>query len=114
MSKNKTIVNIGHKEYTLMGDESEEYIHKVALHVDRVMREVMENAVSVSDTMVAMLTAINIADQSIKQQDQIAMLKKELRATKDENAKLKLEKEGKEFKVVNSNRSKAQHERRSK
>ena len=77
MAKNKTVVNIGHHEYTLMGEESTEYIHRVAIYVDRTMKEIMANMVSVSDTMLAMLTAINIADEHIKLLDETERLRNE-------------------------------------
>lgn len=101
MAKNKTIVNIGHHEYTLIGEESTEYIHRVAIFVDRRMREIMANSVSVSDTMLAMLTAINIADEHLKLQDENARLKRELERAKEETAQLKrAQKDAKPLQVV--------------
>ncbi|MFZ5973923.1 MAG: cell division protein ZapA [Bacillota bacterium] len=89
MAKNKTIVNIGHHEYTLMGEESTEYIHRVAIFVDRRMKEIMASAVSVSDTMLAMLTAINIADEHLKLQDEAERIRSELTKAKEEIETLK-------------------------
>lgn len=89
MAKNKTIVNIGHHEYTLMGEESTEYIHRVAIFVDRRMREIMATALSVSDTMLAMLTAINIADEHIKLLDEVEQLKEEVKKARAEIDSLK-------------------------
>ncbi len=101
MAKNKTIVNIGHHEYTLMGEESTEYIHRVAIFVDKRMREIMANSVSASDTMLAMLTAINIADEHLKLQDESARLKRELERAKEEIAQLKrAQKDAKPLQVV--------------
>ena len=98
MAKNKTIVNIGHHEYTLMGEESTEYIHRVAIFVDRRMREIMDNAVSVSDTMLAMLTAINIADEHIKLLDEVEQLREEAKKSRAELEALK--RAGKPLQVV--------------
>lgn len=89
MAKNKTIVNIGHHEYTLMGEESTEYIHRVAIFVDRRMKEIMASAVSVSDTMLAMLTVINIADEHIKLLDESEQLKEEAKKARAEIEALK-------------------------
>jgi hypothetical protein len=38
--KIKTIVRIAGQEYRLTGYESEEYMHRVAIHVDRKMTEI--------------------------------------------------------------------------
>jgi cell division protein ZapA len=89
VAKNKTIVNIGHHEYTLMGEESTEYIHRVAIYVDRTMKEIMENMVSVSDTMLAMLTAINIADEHLKLLDETERLRNEAKKLGEELEALK-------------------------
>ena len=43
MSKIKTTVRIGGKEYTMSGNDSEEYIHRVAIYVDRKMSQVEES-----------------------------------------------------------------------
>ena len=98
VAKNKTIVNIGHHEYTLMGEESTEYIHRVAIYVDRTMKEIMDNMVSVSDTMLAMLTAINIADEHLKLLDEAERLRNETKKLREELETLK--RSGKPLQVV--------------
>ncbi|MGE4282708.1 MAG: cell division protein ZapA, partial [Clostridia bacterium] len=50
------------KDYTVMGMESEEYIQKVALYIDRKMNEVSGTSNKLSTSMAAVLTAINVAD----------------------------------------------------
>jgi cell division protein ZapA len=37
---NKAVVRIGGREYTMRGFVSEEYIHKVAIYVDKKMEEI--------------------------------------------------------------------------
>ncbi len=72
-----TVTIYGH-EYTLKGEAEPEYVEKVAEFVDRKMREVSEGSALVSTTKIAMLAAINIADELFrerrKRQEALAML----------------------------------------
>jgi cell division protein ZapA len=61
--KVKTVVRISGKEYTLLADLPEEYIHKVAIYVDKKMTEVARQRNNLSTAMVAVMAAINIADE---------------------------------------------------
>lgn len=61
--KLKTVVRIAGKEYTLLADLPEEYIHKVAIYVDKKMSEVSRQRDNLSTAMVAVMAAINIADE---------------------------------------------------
>lgn len=81
-NKNKVIVRIGGREYAMKGTESEEYIHKVAIYVDKKMQEISENQPPLSISMLSVLTAINLADEVIKKDDEIHRLKKELEEAK--------------------------------
>ncbi|MGI6706992.1 MAG: cell division protein ZapA [Clostridia bacterium] len=89
MEKVKTNVKIGGKEYTLVGRESEEYIHRVAIYVDRKMSEIEKRNNSLSTSMIAVLTAVNIADDYLKLEDQYNRLKEQNASLKAENASLK-------------------------
>jgi len=80
--KNKVVVRIGGREYAMRGSESEEYIHKVAVYVDKKMREISGKQPPLSTSMLAILTAINLADEIIKQKDEIERLQRELKQTK--------------------------------
>jgi cell division protein ZapA len=77
--KVKTIVKIGGREYTMRGSEPEEYIHKVAIYVDKKLEEIERRQPNLSTSMTIVLTAVNLADECIKQQDEINRLQKELR-----------------------------------
>ena len=75
-----TSVNVtiyGH-EYTLKGEADSDYVQKVARYVDRKMKEVAENSTIASTTKVAILAAINIADELFrerqKRHEALAML----------------------------------------
>ena len=82
MDRVKTIVNIGGKEYTIAGAESAEYIHRVALCVNQKMSELKQGNEQLNNTLLAVLTAINIADDYIKTRDELAETKKELEIIK--------------------------------
>lgn len=89
MEKVRTIVNIGGKEYTIAGSESAEYIHRVALCVNQKMSELKRGNEQLNNTLLAVLTAINIADDYIKAKDELAEVKKELECVKQERETIK-------------------------
>ena len=82
MEKTKTTVRIGGRDYTITGTEPEEHIKRVAVYVDRKMEELLF-ATRLPQPMVAVLTAMNIADDLIKAQDENTRLRKELLAAKN-------------------------------
>ena len=88
--KNKTIVRIAGKEYTLVADLPEEYIHKVAIYVDRKMSDVTRQRDNLSTAMIAVMAAINIADEVM-----------ELRGEKE--AYMKMDRASKQQQTVRSN-----------
>jgi cell division protein ZapA len=61
--KVKTVVRISGNEYTLSADASEEYIHKVALYVDRKMNQIRHSRTDLSTAMIAVLAAVNITSE---------------------------------------------------
>lgn len=77
MDKTRTKVKICGKEYTMAGYESEEYIHRVAICVDRKMAELKGQYVNLNPGTLSVLTAINIADDLIKLQQRYDELEKE-------------------------------------
>lgn len=66
---NKVEVNIYGKDYTVVGDQSPEHIARVAAHVDTKMKETAEAAPSAPLSAVAVLSAINIADELFATQE---------------------------------------------
>jgi cell division protein ZapA len=71
-------VSIYGQEYTLKGEAEPDYVEKVAEFVDRKMREVGGSAAAVSTTKIAILAAVNIADELFRErrrrQEALAML----------------------------------------
>jgi cell division protein ZapA len=64
--KNKVEVMICGNKYTVTAQESRDYILRVAEYVDGCMREMITQNPSLSTTMTAVLTAINICDEYFK------------------------------------------------
>jgi len=61
-------VTIFGKEYTLKGGDDAEYVQEVAAFVDKRMNEVAKSAAVVSTDRVAILAAVNIADELFREQ----------------------------------------------
>lgn len=62
-SKTKVRVNIYGEEYSIVADTDVEYVREVAGYLDRQMREIAEKLSNKSPARVAVLTALNIADE---------------------------------------------------
>lgn len=79
MDKIKTAVKIDDREYVLTGQESESYMHEVAIFVDKKMREVRSVCDNLNTSMTAVLTAVNLADELIKEKRRSAELERQVR-----------------------------------
>ncbi|MFA5676476.1 MAG: cell division protein ZapA [Christensenellales bacterium] len=84
MDKTRTVVKICGKEYMMAGYESEEYIHSVAIYVDRKMSELKDQYVNLNPGTLSVLTAINIADDVLKLQQRFDELTQEYEALSEE------------------------------
>lgn len=82
--KNRVEVRIAGNDYTLLGVESEEYIHKVALYIDKKMNEILRGSNKLSTSMAAVLTAVNVADEYIKSRERENILGQELKRLRNE------------------------------
>ncbi len=105
--RNKVEVKIGGKEYTLVGIESDEYIHKVATYIDKKMTEIMHSNNRLSTALVAVLAAVNVADDYFKAHDSELDMDKEIKKISDDNERLKAEnrrltRENEEFSQTNT------------
>ncbi len=63
-------VNIYGTEYPIRGEVDVDYIRRVAEYVDRKMREVDQNTTAKSSLKVAILAALNIADELFRERDE--------------------------------------------
>jgi cell division protein ZapA len=73
-------VNIYGTEYPIKGEVDVEYIRQVAEYVDRKMREVDQTTTAKSSLKVAILAALNIADELFRERDEKNSLAQNLEA----------------------------------
>lgn len=77
MEKIRTTVRIAGREYTIASYDTEEYVNRVAAWVDRRMDE-LATATKLPEAQLAVLVAVNAADDMMKSRDEIRRLKAEL------------------------------------
>lgn len=75
---NKVTVVIFNEEYVVRGEENPDYIQMLASYVDRRMRMIFQRNANLSSTKVAVLTALNLADELNKLQEDYDELVKAL------------------------------------
>lgn len=90
-AKNRVAVRIGGKEYTLIGLESDDYIQKVASYIDKKLVEVQKKNPKLNSSMIAVLTAVNVADEFFKAVETEVAATEKLDKNMDEIDKLKLQ-----------------------
>ena len=84
--------------YTVKTDTDEEHIQTVARYVNEKMDEVLKKTKSVSTLNVAILTALNIADDLLKEKEKrIALLREVEAKSKDLVEKINIKIGGMEF-----------------
>lgn len=66
---NKVTVSIYNEEYIVKGEENAEYIRMLAAYVDRRMKMIQQRNSNLSSHRVAVLTALNLADELNKLQE---------------------------------------------
>ncbi|HUL38454.1 MAG TPA: cell division protein ZapA [Thermodesulfobacteriota bacterium] len=71
-------IKIFGQTYTVKTDAEEEYIKEVAKYVNDKMEEVLKKTKTVSTLNVAILTALNIADDLIKEKERRKALLREI------------------------------------
>ncbi len=64
MSKQRIVVNIFNEQYVLKADLAEERVQKLAEQVDQRMRKITDLQPSLSSTRVAVLVALELADEA--------------------------------------------------
>lgn len=93
--RNKVIIRIAGKDYTVVGAEAEEYIQRVGLYIDKKMNEILKVNQKLSTSMAAVLTAVNVADDffkasenELRQKNEIDRLREELKQLREEKKQL--------------------------
>lgn len=87
MGKNKISVRIMEQDYVLVGEEEQEYYLDLAKKVDGIMREISKSNNRYNVNMVAVLTALNLADALYKSQYQLEDTSEKLEALQSEMQK---------------------------
>jgi len=81
MGKERLVeIKVFGQTYTVKTDAEENYIQEVAKHVNEKMEEVLRKTKSVSTLNVAILTALNIADDLLKEREKRITLLREIEA----------------------------------
>ena len=73
-SKQVTAVKIFNQTYQVSSGGDPEYVKQLARYVDQVMTEVFENTSAVDSLKVAVLAALNIADERFAARQQLETL----------------------------------------
>jgi cell division protein ZapA len=81
-------VNIYGTEYPIKGEVDADYIRQVAEYVDRKMREVDQTTAAKSSLKVAILAALNIADELFREREEKAGVTQNLEAKINQLSKL--------------------------
>ena len=88
--KNKIVVNIGDKDYTMVAAEDEAYVRRCAQLVDQHLRAVTQES-RLSQADAAILAAMNMADMYLKEQEVSENLRRQVKENLEEANSLKLE-----------------------
>ncbi len=99
MGKERLVeIKVFGQTYTVKTDAEEDYIQEVAKYVNEKMGEVLKKTKSVSTLNVAILTALNIADDLLKEKEKRIALFREVKAkSKDLVEKINIKIGGMEF-----------------
>jgi cell division protein ZapA len=96
--KNKILIRICGKEYAVVGQESDEYMQRVSLYIDKKMNEITKSNTKLSTAQAAVLTSINVADDYFKTleayntvEDEFSKINIEIERIKKERDDLKKE-----------------------
>ena len=88
MEKIRTTVRIAGREYAIVTRDSEAYVQGVAAWVDRRMRE-LNQATHLPGGQLAVLTAMNAADDMMKSREENRRLRRELDEARAEIERLR-------------------------
>ena len=88
--KNRIVVNIGDRDYTMVAVEDEAYVRRCAELVDRQLKAISQDSrLSLADA--AVLAAMNVADLYLKEQETSENLRRQVKENLEEANSLKLE-----------------------
>ena len=88
--RNKIVVSIGGKDYTMVAVEDEAYVRRCAALVDKQLQEVVSGS-RLPQVDAAVLAAMNVADLYLKEQEISENLRRQVKENLEEANALKLE-----------------------
>jgi len=88
--ENRVTVNICGEDYTLVAEEAPSYMQKVGSYVDEKLGEMLAGA-KVGRSDAAVLAAINIADELLKEREVTESLRAQIKSYVDEAARARSE-----------------------
>ena len=89
------------QKYTVKSETEEAHVHEVARYVNEKMEEVLKKTKTVSSLNVAVLTALNIADDYLREKEKrLSLLREVENKSKDLAERIDLKISGKEEKKV--------------
>ncbi len=97
----KTDVKINGMEYTVVSNEPEEYVQRVALLVNKKISEVKNSNGHLSTAMLAVMAGMNLADELLKCEDSAARMRAEMSEYMEDARKNGAELEEKKLEVEN-------------
>lgn len=87
--RNKVVVTIAGREYTMVAVEDETYVRRCADLVDQQLKQISSGSLSQADA--AVLAAMNLADQFLKEQQASDDLRRQVKENLEDANRLKLE-----------------------
>ena len=78
MEKRKVKLTIDGMDYNLVTTESDDYVQSVAIKVDKKIKKIKSTYPQLTNSMAAILAAINLADEYMKQEISVENLRKEV------------------------------------
>ena len=95
----KMEVKINNMEYTIVSNEPEEYVQRVALLVNKRISEVKNTNGHLSTAMLAVMAGMNLADELLKNEEALSNLRSEIGGYLDEARRTSAELEEKKLEV---------------
>ena len=88
--KNRVTVTIAGETYTILSEDSPEYIKKAAEMVDQKMQEISAG-MPVSFLNAAVLAALNLADQAMKAEEAASNMRAQMKSYLEDASRLRSE-----------------------
>lgn len=89
--QNRVSVTIADQRYTFLASEEQDYMERVAAHVDGQIKQTLRAGRNLSLLEGAVLAAVNLADDLFKEQERANDLRRQVKEALEESAKLKQE-----------------------